>query len=64
MGSQEYRKLDIDLPRQPLPRQRGWLIAGLILAFGILIMTAYEYIEHKRFAASPEQHKEQRLMAE
>jgi hypothetical protein len=56
MDSREYRKLDIDLPRQPLSGQRGWLIAGLFLALGILIITAYEYLEHKKDTVTIEQH--------
>jgi hypothetical protein len=43
---EEYRKLEIDLPRQPVSEQRWWLVAGLLLAFAILLFTAYAYIEH------------------
>lgn len=46
MPSQKFRKLDIDLPRQPLSNQRPWLFAGLFLAILILLMCAYAYFNH------------------
>ena len=45
MPSRKFRKLDIDLPRQPLYNQRSWLVVGLLFAFVILLMTAYAYFE-------------------
>lgn len=35
-----YRQLDVDLPRQSLINQRPWLIAGLLLALNILLISA------------------------
>ncbi len=43
MPSKKIRKLDIDLPRQRLIDQRPWLLAGLLLAFIILLTIAYAY---------------------
>jgi hypothetical protein len=40
----QFRKLNVDLPRQPLSNQRIWAIAGWILAAIIVIVTAISYI--------------------
>jgi hypothetical protein len=48
MGTQRYRKLNINLRRQPLSNQRIWFVAGLLLAFAILLYAAYVYLEHKK----------------
>jgi hypothetical protein len=52
MEPQEFKKLDIDLPRQPLSEQQSWLVAGILLAFAILVITAYSYIVFKKQASS------------
>jgi len=46
MPSQRFRKLDIDLSRQPLVDQRPWLAAGVLIAFIILLMCAFAYIDN------------------
>lgn len=43
----KYKKLHINLPKQPLVNQRPWLIIGLLLAFIFLLATAYAYVNHK-----------------
>lgn len=48
MASQRFRKLDIDLPRQPSVDQRPWLAAGLLLAFAILLISFYAYVHNSR----------------
>jgi hypothetical protein len=42
--AQQFRKLNVDLPRQPLSDERIWAIAGWILAAIIVIVTAISYI--------------------
>ncbi len=53
MPSQKFRKLDIDLPRQRSFDQRPWLAAGLLLAFIILLMSAYAYFRSMKSGTSP-----------
>ncbi len=55
MSSHEFRKLDLDLPRQPSVDERPWLAAGLLLAFIILLMSAYAYFDNAKEGASPAQ---------
>jgi hypothetical protein len=55
MSSHEFRKLDIDLPRQPSVNEPPWLTAGLLLAFIILLMSAHAYFENTEEEASPAQ---------
>lgn len=58
MPSQKFRKLDIDLPRQPLFDQRPWMVAGLILAVVILLMCAYAYFHNVNEQGSAEQQEQ------
>ncbi len=58
MPSQKFRKLNIYLPMQPSVDQRPWLAAGLILAFIILLMSAYAYFDNMKKGSSPRQQKE------
>ena len=58
MPFQKFRKLNIYLPRQPLVDQRPWLAAGLILAFIILLMSAYAYFDNMKKGGFPGQQKE------
>ncbi len=58
MSYQGFRKLNLDLPRQPLVNERPWLAAGLLLAFIILLMSAYAYFENMKEGDSPVQQKE------
>ena len=58
MPSQKFRKLDIDLPRHHSFDQRPWLTAGLLLAFIILLMSAYAYFGSMKKGVSPAQQKE------
>jgi type VI protein secretion system component VasF len=54
----EFRKLHVHLPRQPLVNQRPWWIAGLLLAFIILMVAAWSYYTHtKRTTLSEGQRK-------
>ncbi len=57
MPSQKFRKLDIDLPCQRSFDQRPWLAAGLLLAFIILLMSAYAYFGGVKSGTSPGQQK-------
>ncbi len=58
MSSTNFRKLDLDLPRQPSVDERPWLAAGLILAFIILLMSAYAYFDNAKEGAFSGQQKE------
>lgn len=64
MKRQEFLKLHIDLPRQPLINQRPWLIAGLLLVFVILLIAACGYFTHKKSSTSSEQQKKVALKKE
>jgi len=57
MGKRQHRKLNINLPPQPLSNERIWFVAGLLLAFAILLFAAYTYLEHKKDSVF-NQHKE------
>jgi hypothetical protein len=57
MTSQQIRKLNVDLPRQPSVDERPWLIAGLLLAFAVLLMSAYAYRNNKKKGHSPADRK-------
>ncbi len=54
MTHKKFRKLQADLPRQPVVNQRPWLIAGLLLVFIILLIAACNYYVYKKRAALPE----------
>lgn len=54
MTHKKFRKLQIDLPRQPVVNQRPWLIAGLLLVFIILLIAACNYYVYKKRTALPE----------
>jgi hypothetical protein len=43
----KLRKLKMDVPLQPLTDQRPWFIAGLLLAFVVLIFFLFAYLKHK-----------------
>lgn len=49
--SQQFRKLDIDLPRQPLADQRPWELAGIVLVVLILLFAIFSYYN---FSGNPE----------
>ena len=51
MSDAEYRKLGMHVPKQPLSRQRPWLIAGFILVFIVLLIAAYGYFTEKSRAS-------------
>jgi hypothetical protein len=44
--TQQFKKLNIDLPRQPLADQRVWAIAGWLLAAIVVGMIAISYISY------------------
>jgi hypothetical protein len=45
MEENEYKKLDVELPKQPIAKQRPWLLAGLLFAFIILLVAAIAYFK-------------------
>jgi len=51
MSDPGYRKLRMHVPRQPLARQRPWLIAGFLLVFIVLLIAAYGYFTEKSRAS-------------
>jgi uncharacterized membrane protein SirB2 len=48
MKPRKFRKLHINLPRQPVVNQRPWLIAGLLLVVIFLLIAAWMYFSHKK----------------
>jgi cbb3-type cytochrome oxidase subunit 3 len=48
MKLRKFRKLHINLPRQPVVNQRPWFIAGLLLAVIFLLIAAWMYYSHKK----------------
>ena len=54
MKPNEFRKLPINLPRQPVVNQRPWLIAGFLLVLIILLMAACSYYAYKKRSALPD----------
>jgi hypothetical protein len=46
METRRFKKLDINLPRQPIVNQRPWLIAGFLLAIAFLIATVLLYLSN------------------
>ena len=59
MEPEEFRKLHVRLPRQPVVNQRPWWIAGLLLAFIILLFAAWSYYAYKKRIALPEKQEKQ-----
>jgi len=57
MRDSGYRKLRMHVSRQPLSRQRPWLIAGLVLVFIVLLIAAYGYLTNKTGAAFRDRQK-------
>ena len=57
MDRREFRKLRVYLPRQPLVNQRPWWIAGMLLAFIIVLIAAYGYLKHKKNFTTPDGQK-------
>jgi hypothetical protein len=57
MEPKDFRKLNIELPRQPLSNQQPWLIAGLVLVLVILLIAVCAYLEHNKYDASPKHQK-------
>ncbi|MDQ3683493.1 MAG: hypothetical protein M3352_10560 [Bacteroidota bacterium] len=43
MKEKEFRKLEIDLPTQPVRNQRPWLVAGWLFVITILLIAAAAY---------------------
>ncbi|MFN2458269.1 MAG: hypothetical protein ABR502_08730 [Chitinophagaceae bacterium] len=43
MKEKEFTKLNVDLPTQPIIKQRPWLVAGLLFVFTILLIAACAY---------------------
>lgn len=44
MQESEFRKLDIDLPKQPVIDEGPWMIAGVCIALAVLLLAACTYI--------------------
>ena len=45
--AQKFKKLNVDLPRQPLSDQQVWLVAGLLFAILILLFTLFTYLDYR-----------------
>ena len=48
METKTFQKLNVNIPRQPLKNQKPWMVAGMLLAFVILIFTAYAYFSYRK----------------
>jgi hypothetical protein len=44
MEPRKFRKLHVNLPRQPLVNQRPWLIAGYVFAAAFLLLAVLLYL--------------------
>jgi hypothetical protein len=44
MEAGKFRKLNIDLPREPIVNDRPWFIAGLLFVFAFVIITTYAFL--------------------
>jgi hypothetical protein len=45
--TQQFKKLNIDLPRQPLSDQKVWTVAGWLLAAIVVVIIAISYISYQ-----------------
>ncbi len=52
-----YRKIRMHVRRQPLTRQRPWLIAGFVIVLIILLIAVYGYLSYKKPSEVPERQK-------
>ncbi|SHE86703.1 hypothetical protein SAMN05444008_103199 [Cnuella takakiae] len=44
MQEEDFRKLEIDLPRQPVVNQKSWAKAGWVLLLLVLLLMALAYL--------------------
>ena len=63
MASKKYRRLNIDLPIQPSVNQAPWLMAGLLLALAVWVMSAYAYFHYNKKVPSRQEQKIKKLRA-
>lgn len=47
MKQREFRKLNMEVPVQPLHDQRPWMVAGLFLVVIFLLVVIYAYLKNK-----------------
>ena len=47
MEPSKFRKLNIDLPVEPITNDRPWALAGLLFAFVFVMIVAYAFLKHK-----------------
>lgn len=50
--AQKFKKLGVDLPRQPLSDQRVWQVAGLLFAILFLLFTLFAYLDYRNEPSS------------
>jgi len=43
----KFRKLDIELPIEPITNDRPWAIAGMLCALAFVMIVAYAFLKHK-----------------
>lgn len=58
MSSPRFRRLRVELPRQPVVDQRPWLAAGVLAAFIILLMCVCAYYYGAKEKTSSRQQNE------
>ncbi|WP_297815480.1 hypothetical protein [Segetibacter sp.] len=47
MKSPEFRKLNVELPLEPITNDRPWSIAGWFIACAFFIVVAYAFLKYK-----------------
>ncbi|MEP7371917.1 MAG: hypothetical protein ABI675_00925 [Chitinophagaceae bacterium] len=53
MEPDEFRELNVELPRQRVVNQKPWWIAGVLLVFIFLLIAACSYYAYKKRLVLP-----------
>ena len=46
MEEERFRKLNVDLPIEPVTDDRPWYLAGWLLAILVVVLIAFAYLLH------------------
>jgi hypothetical protein len=47
MEEPKFRKLNIDLPLEPITDDRPWALVGVLMALGFLALAIYAFLKYK-----------------
>ncbi|GEM_PF-2216252 len=47
MDDRQFRKLNIDLPKEPLSNQRPWMIAGVMIVLLFVWFVLHSYLKQE-----------------